>query len=77
MKPIRGKRADCAKHAQYEDSEKDRLVGFPALIGKRMHTISVWISYGSKTTSLSSVCITAVAKIIWEIVYAKLATPAA
>jgi hypothetical protein len=77
MKPIRRKGAYRAKHAEYEDSEKDRLVGFPALIGEQMHVISVEISYGSKTASLSRVCITAVAITIWEIVYAKLATPAA
>jgi len=35
-------------------------------------------SYGSKAeTPSSSVCITTVAKIIWEMVYARLATPAA
>jgi hypothetical protein len=41
MKPIRRKGAYRAKHAQYEDSEKDCLVGFPALIGEQMHGIPV------------------------------------
>lgn len=39
MKPVRGERADCAKHAQYEDSEKNSLIRLPVSIGKLLQVV--------------------------------------
>jgi hypothetical protein len=39
MEPVRGERADCAKHAQYEDGEKDSLICLPVLIGKLLQVV--------------------------------------
>jgi hypothetical protein len=78
VEPVCRERTDCAKHAQYEDGEKDGLICLTALIGQLLQVILVGFSYGTNADSpLSSVCMTTVANIIWEIVYARLATPAA
>lgn len=34
VQPIRGERADGAKHAEHKNGKEHRLVSFPALIGE-------------------------------------------
>ena len=37
MQPIRGKGADCAKHAEHKNGEENCLVSLPALIGQLLY----------------------------------------
>lgn len=72
VQPICGEGADGAKHAEHKNGKEHRLVSFPALIGEPLLCVSprmACYSYGSKVgPAPSKVCMTAVAKIICEMV---------
>ena len=79
MEPVRRERANGTKQAEDEYSEQHSLVCFSFQVGKsKLIEKGLGTTYGANVAlSFSRVCITTVAKIIWAIVYAKLATPAA